>query len=372
LLRRIARFVLLSSAFLILVSLMAFGEALVVWLRWPHLANPSFSHNVSITDFAMCPNGQWGASRINFYTKEHVLTSDVILCNLHEQNAFRLRIGRCRPQYVAVSPVSEELAITCLDRSIRIWSGFSDCEASLSEADGQLRPFARTSDHLEWLTFSPNGRLLAAVGSHFIHVWQWPGGELLHKRPRDERALPYLSFSGDSQHVLSPGAGGEVCLWDAYTGRTTAATFPGDSSVTNAALSPDAKCAALFSGRGLCVYRFADGEELWRDTRSASSAWRPIAYSLDGGFLATTASNCGARIIVFDAAGGQVARELGGHDAPITGLAFARDGRLYSSDVKGVIRSWDVAQQRELWDFYLLERVSINRSFLEDPGTSVP
>jgi len=113
------------------------------------------------------------------------------------------------------------------------------------------------------------------------------------------------------------------------------------------------------------VYSLASGEELWRDTRSAIGG-SSITYSLDGRFLVTTGYDRGARtILLFDAISGQITCELRGHDAPITKLVSGPDGLLYSSDTKGVIRSWDTEQRRELWNFATLEWGSNNRAFRE-------
>jgi WD40 repeat protein len=364
----------LSSAFLLLISLMALAEAFVVWLRWPQFLYPSVPDKVSIGDLSLSLKGEWVASRISFYGRQQKgVIDDVVLCNLHGQEAVRLRIERCRPRCIAVSPVSDDLAITCSDGFIRIWSGLLDCEVGLSVTDERLRPFARTCEHLNCLAFSPDGRLLAAAGDRFVQVWRWPCGELLHKRPRDGRARPYLSFSADSRHILSSGSRGEACLWDAYSGGTAKAVLPDNGLVVSAALSPDAEFAAVFlSDRRMRVYRLANGEELWRETRT-SFPGSLITYSPDGRFLAKTASKQeGATIMVFDATGGHIMCELRGHGAPITKLAFAPDGLLYSSDIQGVIRSWNIQQQREQCRFPVLEWGANNRLFYEALDTSIP
>ena len=360
-------FLFLTIGFLVLISLMTLAEALVIRLRWPRLMDQSLPHKVSIGDLAISPNGEWGVSRISFRNgKANGVIHDVVLYNLRGQDAVGLHIGRYRPQYVAVSPVSDDVAITCSDGSIRIGSGLSDCERGLPVADERLRPFAQTSDYFTRPAFSPDGRLLAAVGGRFIHVWRWPSGELLQKRPIDELAYAYLSFSGDSKHVLSAGSKGEVCLWDAFTGKTVKVISPDNGFVVDAALSPDAKLAALFvSYREVRVYRLASGEELWRDVRPTFQG-KSIAYSQDGRFLATTVYHRGVRtIMLLDAISGQIMCELRGHDALISGLAFGPDGLLYSSDVRGFIRSWNIEQQCEQWHFSTLEWGSNNRLFHE-------
>ena len=113
------------------------------------------------------------------------------------------------------------------------------------------------------------------------------------------------------------------------------------------------------------LYGLATGEELWRDKRS-SLRGPSITYSLDGRLLAVAGSKRGAAtIILFDAISGKMMCELHGHDVPISGLAFAPDGLLYSIDIGGVIRSWNIERQCEQWYISTLDWVSNNRLFQE-------
>jgi hypothetical protein len=70
---------------------MALAEALILWRCWPHFANQSLPHNVSIGDFAISPNGDWGVSQISLsggMAEDHTI-NDVVLHNLRGQDAFR-------------------------------------------------------------------------------------------------------------------------------------------------------------------------------------------------------------------------------------------------------------------------------------------
>ncbi len=233
--------------------------------------------------------------------------------------------------------------------------------------DERLRPLECAPDKHTRLSFSPNGRLLAATGERFTHAWRWPGGELLQKRPHQEGAAKYLSFSSDSRHVLSPGPKGEVCLWDAYTGQTIKTISTNDGYVVNAAVSPDARLAAFADfNHKVRMYSLANDDELW----CQSTSGRSIAFSLDNRFLATVGYASGAdrhwRINVHDASSGQHLFELTGHNTPIAGIAFASDGLLYSWDIRGVIRGWNVESQCEQWSFSTFAWASKDPTFRED------
>ena len=113
------------------------------------------------------------------------------------------------------------------------------------------------------------------------------------------------------------------------------------------------------------VHSLVNNEELSRQ----ATRGRKIAISPDGRFLATDHCTIGAggswRINVYDATSGQHLCHLTEHTVPITRLAFASDGLLYSCDARGVIRVWNVERQCEQWSFSMLNWASNNSSFCE-------
>ena len=134
-----------------------------------------------------------------------------------------------------------------------------------------------------------------------------------------------------------------------------------DRFVINAALSPVAACVALRLSLGeVLVVNLTNGGELWRAQRSTFRG-RPITYSPDGRLLVTTGSHGdgAGTIILWNAMCGSMLRELRGHDAPVTELVFSKDGLLYSTDMHGVVRSWNLQRQCESWS---VPRHLINRS----------
>ena len=367
-LRRVTRFVLLTCIFSLVIGLMAFAEAFVLWLTGSDFANKSMPKTIAIGDLSVSANGEWGVSRISIAGKaKQGMVYDLVVHNLRGQNAIRLHVSSYCPRCVAVSPTSDDVAIACWDGSIHVWRGSPDREARLSAIDERLRPLDRVSDCPMCLAFSPDGRLLAATGMRFTYVWRWPGGELLQKQAHDGD-LGFLSFSGDSRRILSPGPKGEACFWEAYTGQTVKTISPGDGYVVDAAVSPDARLAAFADSMGkVWVHSLVNDEELW-----CQFTWgRSIAFSPDGRFLATTCHTLGDggywRLNVYDATSGQRMCQLPGHDAPSPLLTFASDGLLYSSDERGVIRAWNIEQQREQWCFSTLKWASKGRFFHECP-----
>ena len=364
-LRHTIRFVLLSGGMFVVIAAMAFMEGIVLWLAGTRYSPKSSLTRTSVGDFSISANGEWAVSRISLSRKSlGSVVHDVLLHNLRDQRTERLHVGSCRPGYVAVSPTAETIAIAGWDGSLRIWNGLPNRGASYS-MDGQcLRLPDGPPVRFSCLVFSSDGCLLAAEGNRSTCLWRWPSGELLHQWPHDGGLPGLLSFSSDSRRILVLGTQGRVCLRDTSTGQAINVISPDDGPVAIGALSPDARLAALVSNSAVRVYSLAGGEELWRRPIGGPS----IAFSPDGRFLAATAAGSrGYCCRVYNASGGMFLCDLTGHDAVITGLSFACDGLLYSWDTRGVIRAWNVEQQRQQWCFSLLTWASNDRSFRGAP-----
>jgi len=360
----------LFCAFSAAIGLMAFGEALVLWLGGTDFVNKSSPQRICIGDFSISADGKWGVSRIMFRsTAQPGVVYDVVMHNLRGQDAVRLHVSHHRPSCVAVSPVADVVAIACWDGAIRVLNTSPDREAWLSTAHARLRLFTRASEGLHCVVFSPDGSLLAATGTRFTWVWRWPDGKLLQEWAHEAGKTRFLSFLRDSRRVLLPGPQGKVLLRDAYTEQTTEVISPDDEGyVVDVAVSPNAQIAAFADSYGrVRVHSLANDEEL----RCQATCGRKIAVSPDGRFLATdycTVGDGGSwRINVYDASSGQHLRQLTEHTVPITRLAFSSDGLLCSCDARGVIRAWNIEGHREQWCFSMLEWASSDRFFEEAP-----
>jgi WD40 repeat protein len=356
--RHVRRFALLTIGFLILIGLLGVAETIVIRYRWPQRASSLQPPWISIGEFAIGSNGNWGVSRIAFGGgKVEVPASDLLLYDARKKDAVILEISHHRPLFIAVSPTSDDLAITCGDGAIRVWHGLTCDTSEIGVVEQEMRLFAQAPCMFSHIAFSPDGRLLAVLGSRFVSVWQWPSGQLLRKQPLDNSTNQYLSFSNSSRYVLSPGASGDLSVWNARSGKVTVSILPRDEfHIHNAILSPDEAFVAIYSfGSEVRVYRLADGEELWRAKHPEFSG-RAFAYSPDGRLLAVTGSKHGVgRILLMDALDGRVKYRLHGHDATISTLTFKSGNLLYSGDIWGHIRCWNIEQQCEQSHFSTLE-----------------
>jgi WD40 repeat protein len=170
-------------------------------------------------------------------------------------------------------------------------------------------------DFSQAVTFSPDGRLIAAGGiterGGRVRVWDVRTGA--PARVRSEVASPSLAFSPDGRLLAAAGIEDYTEVRDVRTGRVVAAPRTGDF-VRSVAFSPD--------GRLLAIGHYGGSARL-----VSTSSWKPVGRRLDG------------------------------HRARITALEFAPDGKvLMTGAADGTVLLWDLAKQRPIGSPLTVER----------------
>jgi WD40 repeat protein/serine/threonine protein kinase len=159
------------------------------------------------------------------------------------------------------------------------------------------------------LAFSPDGRLLAAGGSHqVVVVWEAATGRRLHVLSGHANSITSLAFGPGGRWLASAGRDRLVRLWDPATGRRLAELRGHTDTVTGLGFLPD--------GPG--------------------AAWRLVSAGRDGSLR------------FWDEASAADGLELGGYRSAVTNFAFSPDGRLAARDGSGVVKVWDPASGQGL------------------------
>jgi WD40 repeat protein len=360
-LRRVTRFAVLWWGCFVGIMMMAGVEAVVLWQRGIRYKPTSSFSRVWASNVSLDANGISAAAIVTFKqnSKEEGSWRDVVLLGLRQGSAELLGVRSLQPQDVAISPGGNAVAIVCVDGSIHAVSDLLHVTAGTAMPRPRL--FARSEDpNVARLVFSPDGRLLAAIGECSVTVWQWPDGTRLSRRRHSSKSLRVLVFSEDSEKIVSPGQERELCIWDVNSGKLIEANAMTEDA-RFAVLSPDTRLVAsvVAQGHRIVVRPLGGGDPLWQ----ATWAFPAIAFDHQGRRVASVVTQRGRiGIAIRDALTGRQLSILYGHDDVVAGLAFCSDGRLYSWDCGGHIRSWNVEEQREQGSLSLLQWAAGDRS----------
>ena len=257
--------------------------------------------------------------------------------------------GQYRPTCLVFSPDGANLATGVATRGeeIRLWR----------VGDGTLikRFKSRKNAHVSHMAFSPDGNVLAAIGS---------GGPLVFFDTATEKALDLLSsarlvhgplaFSPDARTLASTGDRQSLHSWDLMTGQDRLAT-------PEAHLGDVAALACLADGKTLVSGSRDRSVRFWDLATGRTTKMLPhdgwvdsLSVSADGSLLATGAGYPEwGKVEVWNAkTGGQLhnwsvdGTKAGAHI--LRGVTLAEDGSSVIAALgDGTLRRWDVATWQE-------------------------
>ncbi len=283
-------------------------------------------------------------------------------------------------QLPILSPCYKQLATLDKDRrSVRLW------DPATGAALGSLR---RTEDPVHALTYSPDGkRLAASYGDNTIQVWDPATATVAAVLRGHEQPARLLSFSPDGRRLVSragdglrlwdtatgqilavvPGQGGpfpfcflaagqrlvlcrerEISLWDATTGRRIAVMGNHEQHILHLTASRDGQWIASHGDheRSIRLWNGAAGKEA-AVLQGHTVAPSVFAFSPDGSRLASGSPYPDNTVYLWETASGRLIAVLEGHGNSIRSLAFSPDGRRLVSASQGrTARVWDAATGR--------------------------
>jgi ribosome biogenesis GTPase A len=172
--------------------------------------------------------------------------------------------------------------------------------------EGTVRELTGHGDHVNSVSWSPNGLLLASGSDDgIIRIWETANGQQRHKWSHDH-SVTSLSWSPDSTSLACASKDKTVRIWHEARGTETCVLEGHKNNVNAVAWSPDGKhMVSVSSDKTLRI-------------------WDPIT--------------------------GEERRVLRGHAGVVTSVCWSPDSaELVSGDKTGVIRFWDALTGSEKW-----------------------
>ena len=276
--------------------------------------------------------------------------------------------------------------ITCGDKAVKVW------DATAEQMDLTLSKPALTAGFGGVVSFSPDGRRIAAVTKTGGTVWDAATGKALFTRKAPLAKSYPIGISSDGSHVLAVREDKSSAVmvwkwvWNAGTGIQQRAMR--HTKYPLAVFSPDGTRIALIEDSVMTVLDTATGKELLtfhsplstfkssifsqdnsyiatENSDGTASVWdlktgkeqktfgvqgdstEAVAFSPDGARIATGSMHLAAKI--WDRASGRCLLTLKGHGAGVFSVAFSGDGkRLVTGSADNTAKVWDAATGADL------------------------
>jgi WD40 repeat protein len=148
------------------------------------------------------------------------------------------------------------------------------------------RPFPADPEHVRCVTFSPNGKHLAAVGTNrTAKVWNLESGEEVCSFPGHLTRVFSVAFHPKGEYLASGDGDFKVKLWNSATGQEIDTLSGHTDFVDGITFSPDSRYLATASWREVIIWNAKSLTEIQRLGRFAGTI-RCVTFSPDGKRLA--------------------------------------------------------------------------------------
>jgi WD40 repeat protein/serine/threonine protein kinase len=229
---------------------------------------------------------------------------------------------------VAFNSDGRTVAAAGQDRAIRI------CDVALAVPVLVLRGHPAS---ITCLAASPDSRSLASGSEDgTVKIWDVAQGRCTRTLPGHGAAVCGVAFSPDGRWLASAGQDGTITIWDAATSDQQRTLRGHDGPVWAVAFHPDGRLASAGQDGLVRLWDPGSGKELLT-LAGHSGGVRCLAFSPDG-LLASAGDDQVIRL--WDAMGKKVI-DLPDRTGQVMALAFSPCGRLASASFGKVIKVWD-------------------------------
>lgn len=158
-----------------------------------------------------------------------------------------------------------------------------------------------------------------------------------------------LDFSADGDHMASGDKGGELIVWNLWTGEPERRFEAGKELVGWLRYHPDGNRVATVSKDGKCRIFDVKADKMLLEIAAHEGNSGAVSFSADGKWLATGGKD--KKIKIWNADDGKAGPVLEGHEDEVESLAFhpkAGSTILASGADDKTVRLWDVEAKKEL------------------------
>ncbi|HEY7427195.1 MAG TPA: hypothetical protein VH682_23375 [Gemmataceae bacterium] len=206
-------------------------------------------------------------------------------------------------------------------------------------------PSLDTRERVRDPVLSPDGKMLAAMGDdNIISLWQLPERRLLRQFKEPGGALTALTFSPNGKTLAASDVACVAYLLDTATGKKLLRLHEGDTGWRTAvAFSPDGGMLLTGSShQGARLWDGKTGKEV-ATLGGPRSAVPAVVFSPDGRMMATAEWDDHPSVFLWEVATRKERHRFEGHLDSVNCLAFAADGKtLFSGSGDTTILVWDV------------------------------
>jgi WD40 repeat protein len=236
----------------------------------------------------------------------------------------------------------------------------------------EVRAIHLNCDVVTGVDFSPDGQRLATAGSDVesggtgeVKVWDAANGKELLTMEGKACSFFNAVFSPDGRLMAAVGSDRAVRVWDAGTGQERYVLRPQTSHVVNVTFSADSARLATASGDGVIrIFDMATGQEMI-SCSGHKGRLISVAFSPDGSLLASGGDD--KTIKIWDARQGGEKRALEGFQARVNVVRFSPDGKqLAAAGEDLLIKLWDTTTWKEVRRFHGHKSVVCHLAFSPD------
>jgi serine/threonine protein kinase len=208
-------------------------------------------------------------------------------------------------------------------------------------------------DHTSWMDPSPDGKVLAVPLEEDVVLFDAHTGEYLRSLPGSGGRFVWVTFSPDGQLLAATswhdGSDGAVRVWDLSTNQERFTNPLPGKNIGAWAFSRDGKHLVGEGGEQLHVWETQTGKEI-QSLPYLPGGCVALCFSPDGRRLAAAHWHA-HKVNVFDWDGEKLteAHTLEGHRAPVGAVVYSPDGQFLASGDRNAFKLWNARNLEEDW-----------------------